>query len=92
MTRFVVRRFKTFGPKTLTSVIGVLTGGAAIKFIDAGKDKDVWWFYPIGLFLGFLVYTLVAFWFYHEEERKGPSINLDWLKNTPSLIKPLWMK
>ncbi|HET9791696.1 MAG TPA: hypothetical protein VFR08_10370, partial [Candidatus Angelobacter sp.] len=28
------------------------------KFLEA--DKSVWWFYPIGLFLGFAIYQVIA--------------------------------
>lgn len=60
LVRYFIRRFKNFTPQALSFVISIAAGGAAIKFLEA--DKTVWWFYPIGLLLGFVVYTIVAIW------------------------------
>lgn len=58
LTRFVLRRIKAFTTKTLTAILSVIIGGSAIAFLRA--DPSVWWFYPIGLLLGFILYSLVA--------------------------------
>lgn len=58
LVRYFIRRFKSFTPQALGFVISIIAGGAIIKFLEA--DKTVWWFYPIGLLLGFILYTIVA--------------------------------
>jgi len=35
-----------------------MVGGAVIKFLEA--DRSTWWFYPIGLLIGFIAYQIVA--------------------------------
>lgn len=58
LVRYFIRRFDKFGPKVVGSAISIILGGAAIKFLEA--DKSVWWFYPIGLLLGFAIYQIIA--------------------------------
>ena len=58
LVRYFIRRFSNFGAGALGSVITIILGGAVIKFLEA--DKSVWWFYPIGLFLGFAIYQWIA--------------------------------
>jgi hypothetical protein len=58
LVRYFIRRFKTFTPSVLSSVLSIVLGGAAIKFLAA--DKTVWWFYPIGLLIGFIVYQVIV--------------------------------
>jgi uncharacterized membrane protein YfcA len=58
LVRYFIRRFDKFGPMVLGSLVSIVFGGAAIKFLEA--DKTVWWFYPIGLLLGFVIYHVVA--------------------------------
>lgn len=58
LVRYFIRRFDTFAPGVLSSVISIVLGGAVIKFL--GADKNVWWFYPIGLLLGFVAYQIIA--------------------------------
>ena len=60
LVRYFIRRFKRFTPATLTTVISIMAGGAAVKFLQA--DKTVLWFYPVGLLLGFCIYTVLALW------------------------------
>jgi predicted membrane channel-forming protein YqfA (hemolysin III family) len=54
LVRYFIRRFTTFTPMVFGSLVSIILGGAALKFLDA--DKTVWWFYPIGLLLGFIIY------------------------------------
>jgi hypothetical protein len=58
LVRYFIRRFNSFSASVLSSVITIILGGAVIKFIEA--DKTVWWFYPIGLLLGFVAYQIIA--------------------------------
>ena len=60
LVRYFIRRFKEFGPQALGLVVSIMLGGAVVKFLEA--DRTVWWFYPIGLLLGFVLYTVVALW------------------------------
>jgi hypothetical protein len=61
LVRYFVGRFHSFTPKALASVVSVLLGGAVIGFLES--DRSIWWFYPIGLLAGFLLYTLLALLF-----------------------------
>ena len=58
LVRYFIRRFESFNPAILGSLISVVLGGAAIRFLES--DPNVWWFYPIGLLLGFVLYSLVV--------------------------------
>ena len=58
LVRYFIRRFDTFGPTILGSVISIALGGAVLKFLEA--DKSVWWFYPIGLLVGFIIYQIIV--------------------------------
>jgi uncharacterized membrane protein YfcA len=58
LVRYFIRRFDKFGPMVLGSLVSIIFGGAAIKFLEA--DTSVWWFYPIGLLLGFVIYHIVS--------------------------------
>lgn len=58
LVRYFIRRFDSFTPKTLSAVLSILFGGAIVSFFDA--DKSLFWFYPIGLLIGFAIYTIIA--------------------------------
>lgn len=58
LVRYFIRRFTTWTPSILGSVITITLGGAAIKFLD--NDKTVLWFYPIGLLIGFVIYQIIV--------------------------------
>jgi hypothetical protein len=58
LVRFFIWRFETFSPSVLSSVISILLGGGITRFLSA--DPNVWWFYPIGLLVGFVVYQVIA--------------------------------
>jgi hypothetical protein len=59
LVRYCMRRFKKFSAATLTTIASVLVGGVAIKFLNS--DPTVLWFYPIGLLIGFIVYSVVGY-------------------------------
>lgn len=56
--RYFMRRFKTFTPKGLVTVLGALGGGALFKFL--AKSPGAPWWYFIGILAGFVAYTLIA--------------------------------
>jgi glycopeptide antibiotics resistance protein len=58
LVRYFIRRFKKFSPSILSSVITIILGGAALKFLSV--DKSTLWFYPIGLLIGFVVYQVIV--------------------------------
>jgi hypothetical protein len=54
LAMYFVRRFTTFSPQVFGSLLSVVVGGAVLKFL--GADRDAWWFYPIGLLIGLVLY------------------------------------
>jgi O-antigen/teichoic acid export membrane protein len=58
LVRFFLYRMKSFTPKALSSIVSIIAGGAAIKLL--ASDSDLIWWYLIGLFLGFVVYSIVG--------------------------------
>jgi O-antigen/teichoic acid export membrane protein len=68
LVRYFIRRFERFGPAALASIVSLILGGAVVKFLEA--DRSVWWFYPIGLFVGMAIYQVIAI-------RYGRSPNTD---------------
>ena len=58
LTRYFIQRFNRFTPMHLSSVVSIILGSAVMAFL--GADKSVWWFYPIGLLLGFVLYSAIA--------------------------------
>jgi uncharacterized membrane protein len=79
LVRYFIRRFDKFNAQVLGSIVSILAGGAVVRFLEA--DRTVWWFYPIGLFLGFVLYTAVAVLFAKKYPvdgvifSRGPSAN-----------------
>ena len=59
LVRYFLKRFKNYTPQILGSLISILFGGAILFFLEKGKDAI--WFYPIGLLIGFIVYSMVAY-------------------------------
>ncbi|MBI2069565.1 MAG: hypothetical protein HYT79_03105 [Elusimicrobia bacterium] len=73
---YFVRRFEKFTLKTLTSVIGLLVGGAVVKFV--GDDKTLLAWYAIGLGVGFILYLISSYfpppgggWFWTNTDSSG---------------------
>jgi uncharacterized membrane protein len=58
LVRYFVRRFKNYTPKALSSVVSIILGGGVVKFLST--DQLAWWFYPIGLLIGFMVYSIIG--------------------------------
>lgn len=74
LVRYFIKRFKSFTPKTLSSIVSVMSGGVVIRFLGAGEFA--WWFYPIGLLAGFVLYSVLALWaigfpISHSKSTKG---------------------
>ena len=68
LVRYFIRRYSSFGPKALSSTISILAGGGVLKYFD--PNANIIWFYPIGLLIGFIIYTVIAIW---ELGRLNPS-------------------
>jgi len=51
-------RMKEFDIKTLGSVLGMLFGGVVLSFIN--RDSASYWYYPIGLLVGLIIYIVLA--------------------------------
>jgi hypothetical protein len=58
LVRFFLYRMKSFTPKALSSIVSIVAGGAAIRFLEHNSGP-VWW-YTIGLLLGFIIYSVVG--------------------------------
>jgi hypothetical protein len=58
LVRFFLYRMRSFNPKALSSIVSIIAGGAAIKLL--ARNSDLVWWYLIGLFLGFVVYSVVG--------------------------------
>jgi uncharacterized membrane protein len=84
LVRYFIRRLNRFGPVVLGSVVSVILGGAVIKFLEA--DRSVWWFYPIGLAVGLVVYHFAALSAGVPKEGKGPTWKL------PDKSNPWYMR
>ncbi|MBN3959640.1 hypothetical protein [Nostoc sp. NMS8] len=66
LIRYFIRRFQNYTPQALSSLVGVVVGGGIVKFL--GADQTVTWFYPIGLLLGFIIYSFQAYLFKKEDD------------------------
>ncbi|MBI4521938.1 MAG: hypothetical protein HY701_13960 [Gemmatimonadetes bacterium] len=75
LVRYFVRRFSTFTPQVLGTVVSIMLGGAVVKFLEA--DKVVWWFYPIGLLAGFIIYTALAIWLLTRDRSRRNGARLE---------------
>lgn len=56
LVRYFIRRFGSFTPKALGSVVSVVAGGAAVRLL--ATNESAIWFYFMGLLLGFAVYHI----------------------------------
>jgi hypothetical protein len=60
--RYFLFRFDKFNIKILGSTLSIIAGGAVIGFFSKiDPDKTVVWYYPIGLLLGLILYSIGAF-------------------------------
>jgi hypothetical protein len=66
LVRYFIRRFEKFTPAVLSSIVSILVGGVAVKFL--GADRNVLSFYPIGLLLGFVIYHVIATIEIHKQQ------------------------
>ncbi len=60
LIRYFIRRFKRFTPQVFGSLLSIVLGGTTIRLLSG--DQQIVWFYPIGLLLGFILYTLFDIW------------------------------
>jgi glycopeptide antibiotics resistance protein len=61
LVRYFLFRFDKFNAQILGSTISLLVGGVVIGFFNwVDPDKTVVWFYPIGVLIGFVIYTVTA--------------------------------
>ena len=44
--------------KTLSSLLAILFGGTVLNYIK--MDQNAFWYYPIGLFVGLVLYIILA--------------------------------
>jgi len=56
LVRYFIRRFSKCTPAALGSIISIAVGVTAVKFL--AETPTVWWFYPIGLLIGFALYFI----------------------------------
>jgi hypothetical protein len=49
---------KSFTPKVLSSIVSIVAGGTAVRFLE--HDSGPVWWYSIGLLLGFIIYSVVG--------------------------------
>jgi uncharacterized membrane-anchored protein YhcB (DUF1043 family) len=61
LARYFLFRFQTFTPQIFGTTLSIVLGGIVIRFLTDLPDKVVVWCYPIGLLLGFVIYSLVAY-------------------------------
>jgi mannitol-specific phosphotransferase system IIBC component len=63
LVRYFLYRFKKFDVQILGSTVSLLTGGIITIFFNlVDPNKEVIWFYPIGLLVGFVIYSVTARW------------------------------
>lgn len=53
ITRFFVARLSSFSIKTMGALISVVLGGVVLNLFAGPAFDDLFWFYPIGLLIGF---------------------------------------
>jgi uncharacterized membrane protein len=85
LVRYFIRRFEKFGPAVLGAVVSVVLGGAVVKFLEA--DKSVWWFYPIGLLIGFVIYQIIVWLDSPSGGGKAPNWTI---KSNPKYMGKRW--
>ena len=65
LVRYFIRRFKSFGVGGLGSLLSIVVGGAVLKFLSV--DNVTIWYYPIGLFVGFVIYQVIVMFLIHGD-------------------------
>lgn len=58
LVRYFLLRFDSFTPQILGSTVSIFLGGGVVVFL--GGDETVKWVYPIGLLIGFVIYSTIA--------------------------------
>ena len=61
LVRYFIRRFHSFGPQALGTTISIFSGGGVVKLLKSSEvHQSLVWLYPIGLFVGFVLYSFLA--------------------------------
>jgi hypothetical protein len=66
LVAYFVEEAKEMSFRVLSSAVGILAGGGVIgifHLIGGTKPTEEYWFYPIGLLIGFAIGTYIN-WFY----------------------------
>ena len=58
LLRYFIRRFEKFNAAVFGSIVSIIAGGVVVAFL--GADQEARWFYPIGLLVGCVVYSLLG--------------------------------
>jgi hypothetical protein len=81
LVRYFIRRFQKFTPAVFSAVISIILGGVVVKFL--GTDPNVWWFYPIGLLLGFVAYQVIVMVLLRERPPVSDPASVDFTPRYP---------
>jgi|GEM_PF-6129130 chromate transport protein ChrA len=54
---YFVTRFKEFSVQVLSSLVAIVFAGVVLQFVQLA-DKTDFWYYPIGLLLGLVLYGI----------------------------------
>ena len=89
LLRYVIRRFEKFTVRIFGSLLGVILGGAIVKFLSV--DSTTIWYYPVGLLLGVLLYQLIV-WITFGLKLDGSTLEPETLekifaKNNPTFLR-----
>jgi hypothetical protein len=62
LVRYFLLRFEEFTPTIMGTTVSIVLGTGVVKFLGDSKDIFVW-MYPIGLALGFFIYSVFGYKF-----------------------------
>ena len=55
ITRYFLRRQKSFPLMAMSTLLGIVLGGVVLNLFTGPAFDDLFWFYPIGLVIGFII-------------------------------------
>lgn len=73
LVRYFVYRYERFAPKALGTTVSVLAGGSVAKFLTSSDTG--FWFYPIGVLVGIIVWTVLAIRWPNQEGKLFAPVN-----------------